>query len=197
MRETVLKALADWEYGLPVPTVETRCLGFILEASIAAHLIESLPNNRIELGGPTAYPDICITDEQGRKHAFEVKASPKTTTIGNRLKSPGSVLAFYPRYESHWIIAVFYEFDDTKQFLRNVQLHVVPMWQYASATFKDMSALPALGSLDRILRRTATALAFRDETEFLDFMRHMSQHPGTTGQRSAEARAWLRQRRSG
>lgn len=188
-------ALATWEYELPIPTDDTRCLGFILEQSIAIHTQEFMHEYRIELGGSVTYPNLHIHKPGGPSIAVEVKASPRTVGIGNRVKSPESILSFYDRFDAHWVIAIFYDFTEDRRYLHDFRICLLELWRYASTTFKDMSAVSALGSLDAMRRRTPTERAFADETEFLDFVRHMSTRPGTTAQRNAHAREWLARRR--
>jgi len=191
----VARSMERWHYDLPIPTADTRCLGFILEQSIALHLQREMPDCGVALGGAITYPNLHVTTPRGLSLAFEVKASPKLAGIGNRVKSPESTLAFYDRFDGHWVLAIFYDFNADKTALRSFRICVLQLWQYASATFKDMSALSSLGSLDAMLRKVHTERAFRDEPEFLEFLRYMSHHPGTTAQRNAHARQWMVERR--
>lgn len=193
----VADALESWRYDLPIPTDDTRCLGFILEQSIALHLQQMMADYHIDLSGATDYPNLHVWQAGGPSLALEVKAAPRTTGIGNRVKSPESIVELYPRYDSHWVIAVFYEFSDDRRRLHRFKICVLQMWQYASRTFKDMSAISALGSLDAMLREVTSKTAFEDEDEFLAFVRHMSRHQGTTTQRNAMARQWINSRRRG
>ena len=188
------EVLRGWTYDLPLPTDDARCLGFILEQSIAFRLRDGLPEHEVSLGGATEYPNLTVVGHDGRL-AFEVKAAPRTSQISNRVKSPEPILRFYPAYDGHWVIALFYSFDEDGVHLRNLHGCLLELWQYSAAAFKDMSALCALGSLDRMLRRTQMEKAFGSEQEFLDFCTYMSSHPGTTAQRNAAVREWLRQRR--
>ena len=192
----VADALEHWDYDLPIPTDDTRCLGFILEQSIALHLQRTMPQCDVTLGGAIAYPNLRISEPGGPSLAFEVKASPRTQRIGNRVKSPDSILEFWDRFDGHWVMAVFYEFTAAKDRLHRFRCCLLPLWQYASAIFKDMSAISALGSLDAMLRNATVRSAFRDEAEFLDFARYMVDHPGTTAQRNAAAKEWLLRRRA-
>jgi len=192
----VAAALAEWSYDLPIPTDDPRCLGFILEQSMALFLREALPEYTVELSGATDYPNIHLWREGGPSVAFEVKASSKTTGIGNRVKSPESIVSVYDHYDGHWVLAIFYGVAADGLHLRDLRLCVLPLWQYASTTFKDMSAISALGSLAAMLRDSPSDRAFRSEREFLSFVRYMSGRSGTTADRNAMAREWLAINRS-
>ncbi len=192
----VAAALADWDYDLPVPTDDSRCLGFILEQSIALFLREVLPQYEIELSGAIDYPNIHLWCEGGPSLAFEVKASSKTTGIGNRVKSPESIVSVYDQYDGHWVLAIFYQIAGDGSHLQELMICILPMWQYASTTFKDMSAISALSSLSMMLRDSSSGRAFRSEQDFLSFVEHMSGRGGTTAERNAMARQWLERNRS-
>jgi len=190
----VADALGDWTYTAPLPTDDARCLGFILEQALVLHLRQALPDVDTLLGGAIEYPNVAASGD-GLRLAFEVKASPRTAQISNRVKSPESILRFYPRYDGHWVIALFYRFAEDGVHLADLRGCMLELWRYAATTFKDMSAICALGSLDQMLRKVPTDRAFESEKEFLQFCSHMASHPGTTAQRNAAAREWLRQRR--
>ena len=50
----VADSLKQWDYALPLPTDDARCIGFILEQSIALHLGEALQTARsLSAGLPT------------------------------------------------------------------------------------------------------------------------------------------------
>jgi len=190
----IADALRDWTYTDPLPTDDARCLGFILEQSLVMHLQRALPDVETLLGGAIEYPNVAVSGD-GPRLAFEVKASPRTTQISNRVKSPESILRFYPRFDGHWVIALFYRFTEDGVHLADLRGCLLELWRYAATTFKDMSAICALGSLDQMLRQAPTERAFLNEKEFLQFCSHMASHPGTTAQRNAAAQEWLRRRR--
>lgn len=191
--KAVAKSLLDWRYGLPMPTNDARCVGFILEQSIALHLQRALPQLEISLGGAIEYPNLKIAGPEGVL-AFEVKASPRKEQISNRVKSPESILKFYPQFASHWVIILFYKLAGDSIHLAKIEACILELWRYAAAAFKDMSAICALGSLELMLRQKPSAKAFRTEEEFLDLCSFMVKHPGTTAQRNAAVREWLRKR---
>lgn len=190
---SVVESLRHWTYGLPLPTDDARCIGFILEQSIALHLQRELPKLNISLGGAIEYPNLRVTGPEG-VFAFEVKASPRRGQISNRVKSPESILRIYPQFAGHWVVILFYILADDGLHLAEIEACVVRLWQYAAAAFKDMSAICALGSLERILRQKPSTKAFRTEREFLDFCSFMAAHPGTTAQRNSAVREWLKGR---
>jgi hypothetical protein len=193
--ERMAEALGSWEYPLPLPTNDPRCIGFILEQSIALHLRDALPDYESLLGGSTEYPNLILTGH-GESYAIEVKAAPRTAQLSNRVKSPESTLRFYPRFKGHWVIALFYTFQDDGVHLKGISACLLELWRYSSTTFKDMSAICALGSLDDMTRGRSSNRAFRSEEEFLEFSSYMSEHPGTTAQRNAAVREWLARRDS-
>jgi hypothetical protein len=190
----VAESLRTWTYDDPLPTDDARCLGFILEQALVMHLARVLPDVEALLGGSIEYPNVAISAD-GVRLAFEVKASPRITQVSNRVKSPESILRFYPRYDGHWVIALFYRFAADGAHLAALSGCILELWRYAAATFKDMSAICALGSLDHMLRKASSARAFLSEDEFLEFCAHMCSRPGTTAQRNAAAREWMEQRR--
>jgi len=190
----VARSLTDWRYDLPMPTNDARCIGFILEQSIALHLQKVLPQLEISLGGAIEYPNLRVAGPEG-VFAFEIKASPRKRQISNRVKSPESILRIYPQFAGHWVVILFYILADDRLHLAEIDACILQLWRYAAAAFKDMSAICALGSLEQILRQKPSDKAFRTEREFLDFCSLMAGHPGTTAQRNAAVREWLRDRK--
>jgi hypothetical protein len=190
----IADALSDWTYTSALPTDDARCLGFILEQALVMHVQSKLPDVEALLGGAIEYPNVAVSGG-GLRLALEVKASPRTKQISNRVKSPESILRFYPRYDGHWVMALFYRFAEDGIHLADLRGCMLELWRYAATTFKDMSAICALGSLDQMVREAPTERAFRTEKEFLRFCSYMASHPGTTAQRNAASQEWLRQRR--
>ena len=188
-------ALTGWTYSQPCPTTNGRFIGSILDDSIKGYIKDRLSDIIVGFGGPIQYPDITVKDEKGKLYAFEIKASNKNKAIANRTRSPESIFSTYEKYKEHWVIAIFYDLDSNTRLFRSLEIYYIELWKYASATFKDMSALAALTNIDFMLRKRHSDRAFQNEKEFLEFIRHMSQHRGTTAQRNKEARKWLRQYR--
>ena len=188
-------AMSGWSYNQRCPTTNGRFIGSILQDSINEYIKDRLSDIIERFGGPIEYPDISIRDEEDNLYAFEIKASNKNKAIANRTRSPESIISTYDTYKEHWIIAILYDLDTSTRLFRSLDVYYIELWKYASATFKDMSALAALTNIDFMLRKRLSDRAFRSEKEFRDFIRHMSQHRGTTAQRNKEAREWLKQYR--
>lgn len=193
--DQIKSTLNEWTYKTPIPTLDTRCIGFILEASIYEHLQKKLPQYNYRSGAAIEYPDIEIVDQYNNKYALEIKAAPKQKGIGNRVKSPESIVKFYGSFKEHWILLIFYKFTENNVHITDITLYFLHLWEYASTTFKDMSALGALTSLDILLRNRRTNTQFRNEKEFIEFTKYMSTQQGTTAQRNKIAKEWLKKSR--
>jgi hypothetical protein len=90
---------------------------------------------------------------------------------------------------------IFYTLTRDRR-LKDVEKYFIELWKYASTTFKNSWMMNALSSLDLMLRYKSSETQFRSEEEFLNFVKHMAEHPGSTSQRNKEAKKWLRQYRS-
>jgi hypothetical protein len=191
----VEEALEDWEYKEPLPSTDTRFIGSLIEESIQQHIKMKLPNFIVKIGKRFEYPDITIIDEEGKMYAFEVKSSPRKKGISTRVKSPKTIYESYHKYKEHWVIMIFYTLTRDRR-LKDVEKYFIELWKYASATFKNSSMMNALSSLDLTLRYKTSETQFRSEEEFLNFMKYMAEHHGSTSQRNEEAKKWLKQYRS-
>jgi hypothetical protein len=190
----VKSAIKTWESPTKSPTANGRWVGSFLEESIKDHLKVTIPSYIERFGGAIEYPDVSLKDEAGI-YAFEIKATEKDAHINNRTKSPESMVKHYHRFKEHWIIAPFYRLDREEKRFSDIEVLYIELWKYTSASFKDYSALAALGKLAYMLRKQNTSLAFRSEQEFIGFFTYMSKHPGPIIERNRLAKEWLKQYR--
>lgn len=188
--DRVKTVLSGWSYNQSCPTTNGRFIGSILEDSIKEYIKDRLSDIIEKFGGPIEYPDITLKDKEGNLYAFEIKTSNKNKAIANRTRSPESIISTYDRYKERWVIAILYDLDSNTRLFRSLEIYFTEFWKYASATFKDMSALAALTNIDFILRKRHSNQAFLDEKEFVEFVQYMSQHRGTTAQRNKASKEW-------
>lgn len=194
--DIVQKAVGSWEPPTKSPTANGRWVGSVLEESIKDHLRTKIPDYIDKLGGPTEYPDISIKDRNGVLYAFEVKATGRDGPVHNRTKSPESIVKNYGMFKEHWVIAILYRLSRETKTLSDIEVLFIELWKYTSTSFKDYSALAALGNVDHMLRKRPTERAFRSEEEFLEFVKYMGQHPGPIIQRNKLAKEWLQKYRN-
>jgi hypothetical protein len=189
-------ALAHWEPPTKSPTSDGRWVGSFLEEELRDHLKKEIPEHIERFGGPTEYPDVSLKDNDRKLYAFEVKATKRDEHVNNRTKSPESIVRNYSKFEQHWVVAILYRLDPATRLLSDVETMFVELWKYTSTSFKDYSALAALGSFDEILRKKSSDRQFRSEKEFLEFVKYMSQHPGPIIERNKLAKKWLEEYRT-
>jgi len=189
--DVVSKAVGSWVPPTRSPTANGRWIGSVLEESLRDHLKQAIPSYIERLAGATEYPDISIKDQDGTLYAFEVKATHRDQHVNNRTKSPESLAKHYDIFKEHWVIAILYRLDKATKAFSDIEVLYVELWKYTSRSFKDYSALAALGSFEYILRKRPTETAFRSEQEFRDFFNYMSQHAGPIIDRNRLARQWL------
>lgn len=193
--DTLKSAIQTWKKPTQSPTANGRWVGSFLEESIKDHLKVTIPQHIEKFGGPTEYPDISLKDEAGTLYAFEVKATEKETHVNNRTKSPESIVKHYARFKEHWVIVALYKLNRETRILSDIEVLYIELWKYTSTSFKDYSALAALGKIEYMLRLAATDMAFRTEQEFMDFAAYMSKHPGPIKERNRLAKEWLQEYR--
>lgn len=196
MLNIVKKAIESWGKPTKSPTANGRWVGSFLEESIKAHLRIAIPSYIERFGGPTEYPDISLKSGNGALYAFEVKATQKDVHVNNRTKSPESLVRYYKKFKEHWVIVPLYRLDRETMTLSDIEVLYIELWKYTSTSFKDYSALAALGKIAYMLRVEPTDRAFKNEREFIDFAAYMSKHPGPIIERNKLAKKWLRQYRS-
>ncbi len=193
--DIVQTAIKTWQPPSKSPTANGRWVGSFLEESIKEHLKETIPQYIEKFGGAIEYPDVSLKDEVGA-YAFEIKATEKDAHVNNRTKSPESMAKNYPKFKEHWVIAPFYRLDREAKLFSDIEVFYIELWKYTSTSFKDYSALAALGKLEYMLRTQSTPFAFRSEQEFVDFFTYMSKHPGPIIDRNRLAKEWLKQSRA-
>lgn len=200
MKKSILEVLQEasksWNPPNKSPTSNGRWVGSFLEESLKDHLKVKIPSYINKFGGPTEYPDITLKDDNGTLYAFEIKATQKDEHVNNRTKSPESVVKNYGRFKEHWVIAILYRLNHDTRVFSDIETLYIELWKYTSTSFKDYSALAALGSIDYMLRKRETESAFRSEKEFLDFVKYMSAHPGPIIERNRLSKEWLRKYRA-
>ena len=193
--DIVKSAIKTWQPPVQSPTANGRWVGSFLEESIKDHFKTAIPSYIESFGGATKYPDVSLKDNMGA-YAFEIKATEKDTHANNRTKSPESMAKNYSNFKEHWIIAPFYRLDREARLFSDIEVFYIELWKYTSTSFKDYSALAALGKLEYMLRTQNTPLAFRSEQEFVDFFTYMSKYPGPIIDRNRLAKQWLKQYRA-
>jgi hypothetical protein len=194
--EVIQEAVEDWTPPNKSPTANGRWVGSVLEESLKDDLKIKIPSYVSKFGGPTEYPDITLKDDNGDHYAFEIKATERDEHVNNRTKSPESITKHYKMFKEHWVIAILYKLNHDTKVLSDVEALFIELWKYTSTSFKDYSALAALGSIDYMLRKEDTERAFRSEKEFLEFANYMSQHPNSIIERNKLAKEWLRKYRA-
>jgi hypothetical protein len=194
--EVLQGAAMSWNHPEKSPTSNGRWVGSFLEESLKDHLKAKIPTYISKFGGPTEYPDITLKDANAALFAFEIKATEKDEHVNNRTKSPESVVKNYGKFKEHCVIAVLYRLNHDTKVFSDIEILYMPLWKYTSTSFKDYSALAALGKIDYMLRTQETESAFRSEKEFLDFVKYMSEHPGPIIERNRLAKEWLRKYRA-
>jgi Holliday junction resolvase len=198
MSKTILEVLQEgaksWNPPEKSPTANGRWVGSFMEESLKDHLKTTIPTYISKFGGPTEYPDITLKDN-GSLYAFEVKATEKDEHVNNRTKSPESIVKNYAKFKEHYVIAILYRLNHETKVFSDIEIKYIELWKYTSTSFKDYSALAALGSIDYMLRTRQTDNAFRSEKEFIEFANYMSQHPGPIIERNRLAKEWLRKYR--
>jgi len=195
MLDIVKSAIQTWKKPTVSPTANGRWVGSFLEESIKNHLKVTVPQYIERFGGPTEYPDISLKDEAGTLYAFEVKATEKETHVNNRTKSPESIVKHYGQFKEHWVIALLYKLNREMRVLSDIEVLYIELWKYTSTSFKDYSALAALGKIQYMLRLEATDSGFISEQVFLDFAAYMIKHPGPIKERYRLAKEWLQEYR--
>jgi len=193
--DIVKSAINSWEPPAKSPTANGRWVGSFLEESIKDHLKVTIPSYIEKFGGAIEYPDVCLKSDTS-VYAFEIKATEKDRHINNRTKSPESMVKHYHRFKEHWVIAPFYRLDRETKTFSDIEVLYIELWKYTSVSFKDYSALAALGKREYMLRIQSTPLAFQSEQEFVDFFTYMSDHPGPIIERNRLAKEWLQRYRT-
>lgn len=193
--DIVKSAIKTWQPPTQSPTANGRWVGSVLEESIKEHFKKAIPSYIQSFGHATEYPDVALKDNIGA-YAFEIKATEKDAHVNNRTKSPESLAKNFLKFKEHWVIAAFYRLDREAKLFSDIEVFYIELWKYTSTSFKDYSALAALGKLEYMLRTESTPLAFRSQQEFIDFFTYMSKYPGPIIQRNQLAKEWLKQHRA-